>query len=432
VCEDRHVPDDATPPGPGRARQGEIYLDGLRGRRPAVPTGAIELERRARERLSPEAFAYIAGGAGIERTMASNRAALDASRIVPRPLRGVASRDLGLELFGRRQSAPFLLAPMGALELAHRDADLAVARAAAAEDVPMILSSQASVAMERCTEALGETSRWFQLYWSTSDELVESFVRRAEACGCDAIVLTVDTPLLGWRPRDLDLGSLPFVLGKGIAQYTSDPVFGRLVEARRGEPMPRGRVTVDAIRALVTQARRHPGGTWSNLRSGRGRAAVRLFLEIYSRPELSWEQVEALRSLTRLPILLKGILRPDDARRAVDLGVDGIVVSNHGGRQIDGAIASADALPGVVEAVGGRVPVLADGGVRGGADAFKALALGARAVLIGRAYAYGLALAGETGVREVIRNFVAELDLTMALTGCASLEDLGPELLAPP
>jgi lactate 2-monooxygenase len=411
----------------GRERQAEVYGNGVRGRRPAVPTGAARLEQAAKERMSDEAFAYVAGGAGLEATMAANRQAFLRRRIVPRILRGASERDLGVELYGRRLASPLLLAPVGVLEMAHGDADLAVARAAAAEGVPMIFSSQASVPMERCAEAMGSAPRWFQLYCSTSDAIVESFVHRATACRCEAIVLTLDTTLLGWRTRDLDLGSLPFLRGKGIAQYTSDPVFNRLLDDPPGAAAAsdgHGTPSVAGLKALLELNRRLPGGTVSNLRSGRARAAVRLFLDIYSRPSLSWDDLAYVRRLTRLPLLVKGVLDPGDARLAVEHGADGIVVSNHGGRQIDGGLASLDALAAIVDAVEDRVPVLLDSGVRGGADAFKALALGARAVLIGRPYVYGLAVAGERGVREVLANFVAELDLTMGLAGCRSIAEI--------
>jgi isopentenyl diphosphate isomerase/L-lactate dehydrogenase-like FMN-dependent dehydrogenase len=412
--------------GPGRRRQAQIYLAGVRGRKPTVPTDARRLEQAAQATLSAEAYAYIAGGAGLETTIAANRRAFTRRGIVPRVLRGAEPRDLSVELLGRRLESPFLLAPIGAIELAHPDADLAVARAAAGERVPMIFSSQASVAMEDCAAAMGDSPRWFQLYWGTSNEIAESFVRRAEACAAEAIVLTVDTTMLGWRTRDLDLGYLPFAVAKGIAQYTSDPVFNALVDADP-EPGPSGGVTWQALRGLVELSRRYPGGTLANLRSGRPRAGVRVFLDVFGRPSLGWAELEALRALTKLPVVVKGVLHPEDARRAVDLGADGLVVSNHGGRQIDGEVASLDALPAVVAAV--DVPVLLDSGIRGGADAFKALALGATAVLIGRPYAYGLAIAGERGVRAVIRNLTAELDLTMGLAGCASITDLTPELL---
>jgi lactate 2-monooxygenase len=410
--------------GIGRQRQADVYLGGLLGRKPAVPVGVRLLEERARKVMSRSGFAYVAGGAGLESTIAANRQAFEGWRIVPRVLHDVATRDTSVQLLSRKLDSPFLLAPIGVLETAHRDADLAVARAAAAEGVPMVFSNQASVAMEECSTVMGDSPRWFQLYWSTSNELVASFVQRAEACGCGAIVVTLDTTLFGWRPRDLDLGFLPFALGKGLAQYTSDPVFNRLVDEGAAPTKNSAGVTLAAVRSLVELARRHPGPFWSNLTSTRPRAAVRLFLDIYSRPSLTWEDLAFLRGLTKLPILLKGVLDPTDARSAARYGVDGIIVSNHGGRQVDGAIASIDALPTVVDAVGDELPVLFDSGVHGGADAFKALALGARAVLIGRPYAYGLGIAGERGVREVIRNFRADFDLTMGLAGCASLSEI--------
>jgi len=395
-----------------------------------VPVGTARLEEEAQERMSSQAFAYVAGGAGLEETMRTNRAAFERRRIVPRMLRGAAERDTAVELLGTHLPAPLLLAPVGALGLVHRDADLAVARAAAAESVPFVLSNQASVPMERCAEAMGDATRWFQLYWSTSNELVESLVRRAERCGCRVIVVTLDTTLLGWRIRDLDLAYLPFLRGLGLAQYTSDPVFQRLLD-EPSEEAASGLPNLALLRALVQLARAYPGSLLASLRSARPRQAAALFVRTYSRPTLAWDDLAFLRRVTSLPVVLKGILDPGDARRAVAAGVDGIVVSNHGGRQVDGAIGSLDALPGVVEAVGGRIPVLLDSGIRSGADVFKALALGANAVLLGRPYVYGLALAGERGVGEVIRNVLADFELTMGLAGCASLAEITPETLAP-
>jgi lactate 2-monooxygenase len=404
----------------GRVRQQQVYVDGVSGRRPRVSTDLTRLEAAAEEVMAPEAFAYIAGGAGTGSTVRANRAAFEHHRIVPRMLRDASQRDTSVELFGRRLKAPFLLAPIGVAEMAHHDADLAVARAAAAEDVPVIFSNQASVPMEEASAALGDTPRWFQLYWSTSNDLVESFAARAEACGCEAIVVTLDTTLLGWRTRDLDLGFLPFLRGKGIAQYTSDPVFNRLVEEAPPDPdAPRPRPTPAAVMTLMQLLRRRTP-----------RAAVQRFVNIYSRPSLTWEDLPFLRERTRLPILVKGICHPEDARRAIDAGMDGVIVSNHGGRQVDGAIATLDALPAVVDAVGDRIPVLMDSGVRSGADVFKAVALGARAVLLGRPYIYALALAGEQGVRQVLRDLHADFDLTLGLTGCASVADVGPQMLA--
>jgi lactate 2-monooxygenase len=411
----------------GRQRQADIYLAGVRGRRPKVPQNPVALERAARQSMSVEGFAYIAGGAGLERTMHANRAAFDGVKIVPRMLRGPGIRSLEVELFGRKLPAPVLVAPIGVLEMAHRDADVAVARAAAAEGIPMIFSSQASRPMEECAAAMGDSPRWFQLYMSTSEELVRSFLARAERCGCEAIVITLDTTMLGWRVRDLDLAYLPFLFGKGIAQYVSDPVFQRLVD--EAAPPERGPVTLSSLHTLWQLSRAYPGPVFRNLRSTRPRKAVRTFIDVFVQPSLKWEHVALVRDATKLPLLLKGILHPDDARQALHHGVDGIVVSNHGGRQVDGAVASLAALPAIVDAVDGRIPILFDSGIRGGADVFKALALGARAVLLGRPYCYGLAIAGEAGVQEVIQNLIAEFDLTMGLSGYASLAEINVESL---
>ena len=418
------MPDRAPSPTP--ARQTDIYLAGARGVRPRVPLDAERLEQAAQRVMSREAFAYTAGGAGSESTMRANRAAFERWRIVPRVLRDVSVRDTSVELFGRQLPSPIFLSPIGVLELMHRDADLAVARAAASLGVPMVFSNQASVPMEACAVAMGDAPRWFQLYWSKDDELVQSLVHRAERCGCNAIVVTLDTTLLGWRTRDLELGHLPFLLGKGIAQYTSDPVFMRKLREPLDGPVPaRGRITLRALRTALTMARAVPGGALHNLRRGDALAAVRRFIATYSRTSLRWDDLPLLRAHTRLPIVLKGVLHPDDARRAVDAGMDGVMVSNHGGRQVDGAIAAMDALPAIIDAAAGRVPVLLDSGVRGGGDVFRALALGARAVGIGRPYAFGLALAGEDGVREVVANMMADFELTMALAGCASASAIG-------
>jgi lactate 2-monooxygenase len=414
--------------GIGRERQFEIYVAGARGTYPTVPVSVERLESAARKNMSAEGYAYIAGGAGTEETMRENRAAFERWRIVPRMLRDVSTRDSSVEVLGTKLSSPFVLCPIGVLEVAHRDADVAVARAAAAEGVPFVFSNQASRPMEETAKAMGDAPRWFQLYWSTSNELVESLVSRAERCGCSTIVLTLDTTMLGWRVRDLDLASLPFLQGKGIAQYTSDPLFVEaLQETLRQDPPPSGRVTVAAIATLLRQARAYPGSRLANLRSGLPRAAVRRFVETYSRPSLSWDDLAFLRERTRLPILLKGVLHEADALAAVEHGMNGIVASNHGGRQVDGAIATMDALPGIVEAVAGRVPIVLDSGVRSGADMFRALALGASAVGLGRPYVWGLAAGGEDGVREVIRNFRADFDLTMGLAGVHSARDIGRE-----
>lgn len=416
--------DRAAATQPGRLRQTEIYVTGAGGARPLVPVAPEALERRAAKRMRREAAAYIIGGAGSERTMAANRAAFERRHLSPRVLNDVSTRDLSVELFGRTHRAPVLLAPIGVLEMAHPLADRAVARAAAREGVGYVFSNQASVAMEECAAAMGDAPRWFQLYWSSDDEVVRSLVSRAENCGCEAIVVTLDTTLLGWRPRDLDLAYLPFLRGLGLAQYLSDPVFRTKIPARPPETgfRPKGLGIVGTALSLRRKGREH------DLTLQQMRAAVAHFTATYSRLDLNWSDIARLREMTKLPILLKGLRRPDDAALAVKHGVDGIVVSNHGGRQVDGEAATLDMLPAVVEAAG-AMPVLLDSGVRSGADVAKALALGARAVLLGRPYVYGLALAGEAGVCEVIHNIVAEFDLTLALCGLTRAADLDERCL---
>lgn len=418
-------------PSPTLDRQREIYLKGLSGEKPAVPIDFTALERKARQSMSAEAYAYIAGGAGLESTMASNRASFERWRIVPRMLNDVSDRDTTVELFGRTLPSPFLLSPIGVLEMVSKEADAAVGRAAAAENIPMIFSNQASRPMEEVAETMGDAARWFQLYWSKSDELVGSLVSRAERCGCEAIVVTLDTTVLGWRTRDLDLAYLPFLRGKGIAQYTSDPVFlESLKKAGEGSDTPRPKITLETLNTLRQVGQSWPGPTLEGLRSGKALAAVQEFISVYSKPSLTWDDLKMLRDYTSLPILLKGIQHPADARQAVDYGMDGIIVSNHGGRQVDGAVGSFEALPAVSKAVAGRIPVIMDSGIRGGADVFKALALGATAVGLGRPWVYGLSIAGEKGVQEVISNLKTDFELTMALSGCRSISEITPEALS--
>jgi lactate 2-monooxygenase len=382
---------------PFASYQNEIYLAGLTGVTPDLPVAWDELERRAYEAMDAGAHGYVVGAAGMETTMRANRDAFDRWRIVPRMLRDVSSRTTALDVLGTPMPSPLMLAPIGVMSIVHPEGELAAARAADSLGVPMILSSAASHSIEQVAEANGHGPRWFQLYWPRDPDVAASFVSRAENAGYTAIVVTLDTHHLAWRPRDLTLAYLPFLRGIGVANYFSDPAFrAPLSKPPEEDPAP----------------------------------AILRFVGMFGNPTLTWESIAWLRERTRLPILLKGILHAKDARRAADHGADGIVVSNHGGRQVDGAIASLDALPRVVETVGDRMPVLFDSGVRCGADAFKALALGARAVLLGRPYLWGLALAGEEGVRTVLKMFLAELDLTLALAGEKSFADVGPNALA--
>lgn len=411
----------------GRETQSGIFRNGALGRAPLVPAGWSALEAAASRVMSEDAWAYVAGSSGLEKTTAANSSAFDRWELVPRMLRDASVRDLTIELFGTRYPFPVIAAPIGVLELAHPEADLGIARAASALGIPYVASNQASIAMEEAFAATPRAPHWFQLYWSSSDELVTSLVTRAERAGAGAIVITLDTHMLGWRPRDLDLAYLPFAHGLGIAQYTSDPVFRKLVARRAAvsPAAPRPKITPAVIRTLLDMTRHYPGKFWPNLRSPEPRAAVDTFLEVFSRSSLTWDNLDFVRKLTKLPILLKGIQHPDDAELAVKHGMDGIIVSNHGGRQLDRAIGSLDALPTIVDRVAGRLPVLFDSGIREGSDIAIALALGARAVLVGRPWVYGLALAGAAGAEAVLRNLVADFDLALGLSGHRAITELG-------
>ena len=418
----------------GTNRQQEIYTKGFAGSKSLVPIDAKSLEETAAATMSPKARGYIMGGAGNESTIHSNRSAFEKYKIIPRMLRNVSDRDTSIELFGQKLPAPFLLSPIGVLEMVHPQADLAVGKAASELGIPYIFSNQSSKPMEEVAAAMGDSPHWFQLYWSKSRELVASFVQRAERCGCSAIVVTLDTTMLGWRTRDLDMGYLPFMEGRGIAQYTSDPVFQQLLnepEATQDKDRKISIPTLSMLSGLITITKNYPGsGFLSKLISGRPVKAVKKFVSIYSNPALTWHDLSFLRQHTKLPILLKGILHPDDALQAIDFGMDGIIISNHGGRQVDGSISTLEALPAIAEVVNQKIPIILDSGVRGGADAFKAIALGAKAVCIGRPYVYGLTLAGQPGVREVIRNFLADFDLTMGLAGCKNVCEITKESLS--
>jgi len=372
----------------GLRRQMQIYQGALTGERLSIPIPLEQLEKKAAEVLDPAAYDYVAGGAAGERTMRANLEAFSRWEMVPRMLCDVSHRDINVELFGARLPAPLLLAPIGVQGIVRAEGELASGRAAASLGVPFVLSTLSSHSMEDVAEAMGSAPRWFQLYWGNDSEITSSMLARAERAGYSALVVTLDTQILGWRPRDLQYPYLPFLKGQGLSNYFSDPIFrSRLAKPPQADPA----------------------------------AAILLWTKIYSNTALTWKDLGWLRSQTRLPILLKGILHPDDARRALDAGMDGVMVSNHGGRQVDGAIAALDALPEVVHAVQGRAPVLFDSGIRHGSDALKALALGAKAVLLGRPYIWGLAVAGEAGVRDVTLNLLADLDITMGLCGCASL-----------
>jgi isopentenyl diphosphate isomerase/L-lactate dehydrogenase-like FMN-dependent dehydrogenase len=374
----------------------EIYARGMGGEQPALPVAVADLERKAVEAMDARAANYVCAGAGSEDTMDANREAFRRRRIVPRMLRDVAQRDLSATVLGIEMPAPVLLAPIGVQKIVHPDGELASAGAAAAIGLPYVTSTASAYSLEEIAKAGGDSPRWFQLYWTGEETIVASMVKRAEAAGYSAIVLTVDTFVPGWKPRDLQQAWLPFLEGTGTANFFEDPVFREALERPPEEDVG---------------------------------AAVGHYLSVYENPSLTWDRLSWLREQTSLPILVKGILHPDDAREAVSRGLDGIIVSNHGGRQIDGEIASLDALPPIADAVGGQIAVLLDSGIRGGSDVLKALALGADAVLLGRPYIWGLALGGRDGVEAVLKMLLAELDLTLALAGQTSVADIGPELL---
>ncbi|WP_341229174.1 lactate 2-monooxygenase [Nocardioides salarius] len=374
-----------------------IYVDGMiGGTTPAITTDLASLETAAAQVLDPAPLGYIVPSAGGGSTARANVAAFERWRIVPRMLRDHATRDLSTEVLGTAMAAPVLLGPVGVQTLAHPDGELASARAATAMGLPFVQSTQADHSIEQVAEASGDGARWYQLYWPSDPELCESFLARAQASGYTHLVVTLDTTMLGWRPQDLDRGYLPFLANQGIASYTTDPVFNARLEKPADE---------DPVGAGIA------------------------FAGVFPNPGLSWDQLPWLRERWPGPIVLKGVQHVDDARLARDHGVEGIVVSNHGGRQVDGAVASLDVLPGIAEAVGDDLCVLFDSGVRSGPDVFKALALGAEAVLLGRPYLYGLALGGQPGVEHVLRCLLAELDLTLGNAGYASHRDLGPEAL---
>ncbi|MEA2225510.1 MAG: lactate 2-monooxygenase [Solirubrobacteraceae bacterium] len=373
-----------------------IYAGGLLEQRPGLPISAAQLQERARETMSAEAYGYVAGGAGSERTMQANLDAFERWRIVPRMLRDVSQRDLATSVLATAMPAPLMLAPVGVQSIVHPDAELAAARAAASLGLPFVLSTAASHSIEQVADAMGGSSRWYQLYWPRDRDLASSFVERAERAGYGAIVLTLDTWFLGWRPRDLANAYLPFLKGEGVANYFSDPVFRA---------------------ALDKPPEEDPG------------PAIGHWAYQFANPTVTWADIEWLRGQTRLPIVLKGIVHAEDARQAVDAGVDGVLVSNHGGRQVDGSIGALDALPSIRAAVPGGLALLFDSGVRSGVDVFKALALGADAVCIGRPYVWGLALDGQAGVEHVLRCLLAELDLTLALSGYTTLAQVTGEAL---
>jgi len=364
--------------------QNEIYFNGLRGIRPNLPVDFKRLEERASAVLSQSVLAYVQGGCGDEATQRRNVEAFAEWGIVPRMLVDTRVRDLSVDVFGKRYKSPLMLSPIGVIGVCAQDGhgDIATAKAAAAAGVPMIASTLMNDPLETVAEALGDGDAFFQLYTPNDRDLAASFVRRAEAAGYKGIVVTLDTWITGWRPRDLNDSNFPQLRGVALANYFSDPQFrAKLAVPPEEDPA----------------------------------AAVRHWASVFGMT-VTWDELARLRSLTKLPLIVKGIQHPDDAKRAIDVGVDAIYCSNHGGRQANGGIASIDLLPALV-AECGKTPIWFDSGIRSGTDVVKALAMGASIVGVGRPYAYGLALGGTAGVVHVVRSILAEADLLMAVDG---------------
>jgi lactate 2-monooxygenase len=377
----------------GNRVQFEVYRQFKKSK---YPVRYEDLVEKAREVLEEGPFYYVEGGAGAEDTVRANRRAFQKWQIVPRMFRDVSKRDFRVKLFGQTYDFPLLMAPIGVQLIIHQEGELGAAKAAAELRVPFVASTASTYSLEEIAQAMGDAPRWFQLYWSKDRDVAASMVERAERAGYAAIVVTLDTPMMAWRENDINQGYLPFLLGEGIGNYLSDPAFrAKLSKPPETDP----------------------------------EEAILYWTKVFGNESLTWDELPFLRRHTRLPILLKGILHPHDAELAVKHGMDGIIVSNHGGRQVDGAIGTLDALGPIVDVVQGRIPVLMDSGIRRGADMIKALALGASAVLVGRPYVFGLALGGQEGVMHVVRNLLADFDLTMALSGFISLADLNRSIL---
>jgi lactate 2-monooxygenase len=382
---------EESEPGFGNQRVRQFYREAMyEGKEAKFPIKYEEIRERAWENMDEHARAYVHGGSGTEETFQRNKD-FSRYRVVPRMLRGVEDRDLSVDLLGDTHEYPLMITPLGVQTLLHDEGELATARACNELNVPFTLSSLSSTPMEEVAEALGDTTKWFQFYWSSDRAVAKSFLDRAEESGYDAIVLTVDAPTLGWRDRLLEQGYYPFLEGEGVANYFSDPAFRESLDAPPEEDP---------------------------------QAAVDRFLEIFGDESLTWDDLSFLRDYTDLPIVVKGVLHPGDARLALDHGADAVQVSTHGGRQVDGSISAIEALPGVAEEVDDDAPILFDSGVRRGSQAFKALALGADSIMLGRPFAYGLAMAGQEGVEWVLENTIAELDLTMGLAGYDAAEDV--------
>lgn len=380
----------------GEKTQYDIYLTMQNPDPNRLPVLYEDWEDLARDKLADGPYHYLASGAGGEQTMKANREAFNRQALLPRMMNNVEERDLSVELFGETLTYPILPAPIGVQSIIHPDGEIASAKASANIGVPYITSSASTVPMEQIAEAMGDAPRWFQLYWSKDPDVTASFLKRAEASGHSAIMVTLDTPMLAWREFDLKNVYLPFLAGEGVGNYFTDPAFlSKLEKSPREDP----------------------------------KAATLYWAKIFGNPSLTWKDIDFIRQHTDLPIILKGIMHPDDARMALKHGVDGIIVSNHGGRQVDGALGTLDALPDIVEVINEQIPVLMDSGIRRGSDVIKAMALGAKAVLVGRPCMYGLAVQGQEGMETVLKNLLSDLDITLGLVGKNAITQLDSTIL---
>ncbi|KAI1166463.1 glycolate oxidase [Nemania serpens] len=384
-------------PPPFISYQTDIYVRGSQGSLPLLTTDPNKLRLRAKQAMREDAYNYIAGGAGEGATMNANRLAFRQWKIVPRMMRPNAPRDLKVSLFGEQYDTPVIVAPVGAQEVYHRDREIGTAAASAELNVPFVMSTLATSSMPDIVAASGAGPRWFQLYWPMDDEITASILRTVKAAGFKVLVITVDTACMSWRPADLDNAFVPFIAGRGNDVGFDDPVFRRKFAERNGGATP------EESPLLAAQY-------WLG--------------EAFSGDSHPWEHLDVIKKHWDGPIVLKGIQHPEDALLALKHGISGIVVSNHGGRQVDGAVGSLDMLPEIVQAVGDKMTVLFDSGIRTGADIVKALALGAKAVLVGRPVMYGLGIAGQAGVKHVLASLLADLDGTMGLAGIRSIADL--------
>lgn len=408
------------------AFQREIYGN---LRKPKYSTKPSQWEAAAKEAIPLSNFLYVFGSASSESTYAANRSAFDRYRLRPWMLVQATQRNMSVELFGRQYRSPLLVAPIGVQEIVHHDAEEATARACAAAKVPMIMSTAATRSIEQVAKANSEGDRWYQLYWPKpqAEELTASLLNRAKVNGFKVLVVTLDTFMIGWRPNDLDESYIPFIWGQGCQVGFSDPVFQRMFE----EEQAKDTRSISEKVSEIWQILKRPGsigGTAKVLTHASVMKKAAFFTSLISSGHYrDWNDLSTLRKYWDGPIVLKGIQTVEDAHKAIDHGMDGIVVSNHGGRQLDGAISSLDALAeiGADEKVkSSNLTILFDSGVRTGSDVLKALALGAKAVLIGRPYVYGLAMGGEEGVKHVLDCLLADTDSSLANLGKKSIADI--------